>query len=104
MAARMRSIRGMTGARRPGTGENVVFALAVAAGYGLAISAFMVIMIEQVFGPRSASGRLAVLAMTVGALVACAGVVRARRSLAQRAVAQRAVAQRAVQRRRLSGS
>jgi uncharacterized membrane protein len=94
MAARMRSIREMTDARRAGTGGNVVSALAVAAGYGLAVSAFMVIMIERVFGPRSASGRLAVLAMTVGALVVCAGLARARRSHAQRSV----------QRRRLGGS
>lgn len=84
MPARTPGIPDVTSARRPGTGGNVVSALAVAAGYGLAVSTFTVIMIERVFGPRSQGGRLAVLAMTVGALVAAAAVVRARRSLQRR--------------------
>ncbi|MGE5290514.1 MAG: hypothetical protein ACM3ML_25655 [Micromonosporaceae bacterium] len=84
MAARTRGVRDATVPRRPDTGGNVVSALAVAAGYGLAVSAFTVMMIERVFGPRSQNGRLAVLAMTVGALVFIAAVARARRSLQRR--------------------
>jgi uncharacterized membrane protein len=70
--------------RGPGTARNVLSALAVAAGYGLAVSAFLVITIERMFGPRGAGGRLAVLAMTVTVLVAGAAIVRARRSWQRR--------------------
>ncbi len=84
MAARTRHTNWAASGRRPGTAVDVLSALAVAAGYGLAVSAFMVLTVERMIGPRSAGGRLAVLAMTVAALVTGAAVVRARRSWQRR--------------------
>ncbi len=70
--------------RRPDTSGSVASALAVAAGYGLAISALIVLTVERMFGTRGMGARLAVLGMTVAALVAGAAVMCARRALQRR--------------------
>jgi hypothetical protein len=69
--------------RRPGT-RSVAGTLAVAAGYGLAISALTVLTGERMFGTRGLGGRLAVLAVTVGVLVLGAAAICARRSWQRR--------------------
>ena len=54
--------------------------LAVAAGYGLAISALTVFTGERMFGTHGLGGQLVVLGVTVGALVMGAAAMCARRS------------------------
>ncbi len=81
---RERDRRTQTDAARPGGG--VAGALGVAAGYGLAMSALILFTIERIFGTRGTAGRLMVLAATVGALVAGAAVIQARRSSQRRHV------------------
>ncbi len=74
------SARGM----RPATGRSVAGTLTVAAGYGLAISALPVLTVQRMFGTTDAGGRLAVLGVTVAALVGAAAVMCARRSWQRR--------------------
>jgi hypothetical protein len=80
MAARNRSAQQEGRRVRPHTGKSVAGTLAVAAGYGLAVSALIVITVERMFGTTDTGGRLAVLGMTVAVLVGTAAVVRARES------------------------
>jgi hypothetical protein len=66
--------------KRPDRSGSVAGTLAVAAGYGLAVSVLMVLTIERVFGAAGSTARLVVLGTTVGVLVAGAGLACARRS------------------------
>ncbi len=93
MASRDRISQRDRGSTRPGT-TSVAGTLAVAAGYGLAISALTVLTGERMFGTRGLGGRLAVLAVTVGVLVLGAAASCARRSW-QRHHAARSNARRA---------
>ncbi|HUK71387.1 MAG TPA: hypothetical protein VLW50_21910 [Streptosporangiaceae bacterium] len=68
------------GRRRTHTSTSVAGTLAVAAGYGLAVSVLMVATVERMFGAAGPTMRLAVLGTTVAVLVAGAAVARARRS------------------------
>jgi integral membrane sensor domain MASE1 len=87
MTARDRITRRDGRGTRPG--GSVPGTLAVAAGYGLAISALIVLSVEHVFGSRGEAGRLAVLGMTVGVLVAAAALMCARRSWQRRHTGRR---------------
>ena len=86
MAARNRIARRDGLARRPDATGSVFGTLAVAAGYGLVVSVLLVVTVDWMFGARGSGGRLAVLGMTVGALVVGAAVMRVGRSWRRRRV------------------
>ncbi|HKB30125.1 MAG TPA: hypothetical protein VKD26_04740 [Streptosporangiaceae bacterium] len=80
MAARNRIAQQEGRRGRPHPGKRVAGTLAVGAGYGLAVSALIVITVERMFGTTDTGGRLAVLGMTVAVLVGATAAVHARKS------------------------
>jgi hypothetical protein len=84
MAVRNRIAHSYGRGTRAGASESVAGTLVVAAGYGIAVSVFMVLTIESMFGASGPVTRLAVLASTVTVLVVGAGLVCARRSSGRR--------------------
>jgi Na+/proline symporter len=68
------------GRSAPSASRSVPGTLAVAAGYGLAISALTVLTAPRMFGTTGAGGRIAAAGMTVAILVSAAALMCVRRS------------------------